>query len=122
MMSELVQEDMQKHEGASLRLGESAHDTLFQSVGRNTEPLEYRLMGIEIRHGNLHPEVVRPRVKKNNATLLAMIKAIRAIAVVRAPRQHDTLQPLRKAEPLWNDVNESLNVTLGDDVTKPAPR
>ncbi len=122
MVAKLVNKHMQKHEGASLRLRESAHDAILSPVVRNTEPLKYLLMRSKILRGNLHPKVIRPSVKKNRPGLLAMVKYIKTVTSVAAARQHNALQSLGVPMPPWDDINELLHVSLADNVSKSTPQ
>ena len=77
-------------------------------------------MGVEIRRGNLPPKVLGPSMKKNRSSLLAMVKHIMSV-IVAVTRQNNALQPLGKATPIWQSVDESLHVSFADYVTKSAP-
>jgi hypothetical protein len=63
MVTKLVHENMQKHEGAGLCLSESAQDTFFASVARNAAPLKNLTVRLEIRVVECHPKVIGPGVQ-----------------------------------------------------------
>jgi hypothetical protein len=61
-------------------------------------------------------------VEQYRSGFLAMVKDVHSVGILAAARQDDSLQPLREAGPFREDVGESLNVSLGNNMPEAFPR
>src|SRR4051812_47890644 len=94
VVAKLVDEYVQKHESASLRLREPANDTIRPAVVRNIEPFKDLPMCIEIRQAQLHPKVLRPGMEINRSAFLATVKLVMPVAMFAVGRHDNALQSL----------------------------
>ena len=122
MMAKLVHENMQKHEGPSLSLGEATCRAILVSVIGNAQLLKDILMGIEIWRGNFFPKILAPSMKINRSSFLPVVKGILPVRTVAGTRQDYALEPFREAFPVRHDVNECLHVSLANRMAESSSR
>ena len=121
VVAKLVHENVQERERPCLRFREATRDTILQPVMRNAEPLENVPVKIKIWRREIYPKVIAPSMEKYRSSFLSMVKLIESITAIVVAIQHDALQTLGEPIPLWNDVNERLHTSFGENVTESAP-
>lgn len=111
-----MHEYVEQHEGAGLRFGETTERSSFGRVAGNAQTAKEFRMLLEVSPAKFDPKILVPRVEVNSPGFFAVIKVVIRIGAGIRGRQHDPFQSIRKARPVRNDVDESQQIALADDV------